>query len=190
MTAINDILTSIHGRELGLDKNRALICPGGFIAPAGAGAAAIAQAGLVFATAVSTGNGADTTDDTLATFSLPANSLNANNKVMRIRAWGVTAANGNNKTIKLFFGATNLSSGVVTSNNKSWSISMDVIRSGTSTQATYASCQVDTSVVAPAYQAATETDTAAIVIKATGASGTTGAANDVVLKGMTIEFLN
>jgi hypothetical protein len=140
----------------------------------------------------SVGNGADTTNDTAHTFTLPAGFLTTlgTNAALEIEAWGVSAANGNNKTFVLLFGSTTLiSSGVVTINNKSWFVKGRVIRSGTSTQAVLGQAQSDATAIAASSQAVTEDETATIVIKTTVASPTTGAANDLLAKGFIVKVV-
>lgn len=140
----------------------------------------------------SVGNAADTTDDVGHTFALPANFLATigTNTGLEIMAWGTSAANGNNKTFKTFFGATTaISSGVVTINNKSWFTKVRVIRTGVSTQTVVGQAQSDATAIACSVQAATEDETAAITIKTTLASPTTGAANDLLIKGSIITVI-
>lgn len=148
--------------------------------------------GKVNIQSASTGNGADATDDVAFTYSLPAAQLTTwgTNTMLEVQFWGVSAANGNNKTFKIFFGSvTAISSGVVTINNKSWSATARIIRSGTSTQAILGLAQSDATAIAASSQAGTEDETAAIVIKGTVASPTTGAANDLVAKGWSIKIV-
>lgn len=150
------------------------------------------MSGMLNAQSVSTGNGADTTDDTAYSFILPAGwlALLGTNSGLLVRFWGVSAANGNNKTFKLFFGTTTaISSGVVTINNKGWQASFEMLRSGTSTQTIIGSATSDATGIGTTVTAATEDETAAITIKGTLASGTTGAANDLVAKGWRVEVL-
>lgn len=138
------------------------------------------------------GNGADATDDTLFTYSLPANSLDATGRQIVIEAFGKFAANGNNKTVKLWFGTTMVfSSGVVTTNNLGWWAMMRLTKTGASTQIGIGfgvGGAAIWSVAVP--MAGTETDTGAITIKVTGASPTTGAASDVLGNAMTIRYEN
>lgn len=147
--------------------------------------------GLLNAQSASVGNAADTTDDVLHTYTLPATFLATlgTNKGLRIKAWGVSAANGNNKQFKLWFGSVNVASGVVTINNKSWHAEVLVVRSGVSTQSILGEAQSDATGIADSVLAGTEDETATITIKSTGASGTTGAANDLLGKGFMVEVI-
>ena len=54
------------------------------------------------------GTTAVTTEETLLTYTLPANSLTQGGRGIRIRAWGTTAATATTKRIRLKFGATNV----------------------------------------------------------------------------------
>lgn len=135
------------------------------------------------------GNGADATEDTLFTYSLPANSFDANGRGVRITAWGTLAANGNNKTTKIYWNTTNLSSGVLTLSGVSWKMQAEVHRSGSNQQVAVMNAQFGGTVINPSVTAPTATDTGAIVIKVTGQSGSS-AANDVLAYAMRVEYLN
>lgn len=146
-------------------------------------------AGILSVNTTSTGNGADTTEDTLLTFNLPAKVLSANGKTVKIRAWGTTAANADNKTMKLYFGSEVIATATAATSNKGWLLELEVIRTGASTQVVFGQGQVDTTNVTPLITTGAETDTAAIVIKVTGQAGT-GNANDIVAKGLIVEMSN
>jgi len=127
------------------------------------------------------GNAADTTDDTLFSTSLQANELAKNGDEYVLEACGSTAANGNNKTIKVFFGATAvLSSGVITSNAKKWTAYVRVKRSAAGTQIANGEFTVDGTATTVNLTTPAEDLTGAVTAKVTGASPTTGAASDVL----------
>ena len=134
--------------------------------------------------------GADTTEDVLATYSLPANTLKAaGGRMLRIRAWFKLAANANNKTMKLYFGGQTIATPTAATNAKNAYLELNVFRLGASSQCVVGVGQVDVTPVTPfTNNAATETDTAAIVIKATGQSGT-GTASDVICTAMVVEMI-
>ncbi len=138
------------------------------------------------------GNGADLTDDTLFTYSLPADALDANNRTIMVDAFGSFAANGNNKTVKLWFGTSLVfSSGVLTNNNVGWSARLMLGRTGASAQiGSGFGMAGSTPFPVPLPLVGTEATTGAITIKVTGASPTTGAANDVKGYGMVVTYLN
>jgi len=126
------------------------------------------------------GNAADTTDDTLFTYSLPAAFLGVNGQGIKVEASGVFAANGNNKTVKIFFGATAVATtGVVTNNATAWKATAVIYRTAAATQlgdgCIWTALLPFTTKTAPG-----ETLSGAVTVKVTGASGTTGAASDVL----------
>lgn len=136
----------------------------------------------------STGNGADTTEDVLMTYSLPANTLGTTARGLKITAWGNTAANADNKTIKLYFGSEVIASPTAATNNKGWYMYMEVYHTGANAQVAFGYGQVDTTAVTPLITTGAETESSAIVIKVTGTAGT-GNANDIVAKAMIVEPL-
>ena len=71
----------------------------------------------------------------LITYSLMKNTLVNNGDYLEIDAWGIYAANGNNKTVKLYFGnQTILDTGAIAANSGTWSIKAKIIRKSNSTQ--------------------------------------------------------
>lgn len=134
---------------------------------------------------------ADTNETDLWSYALPANTLSADGKGVRIRAWGTTGATANTKTLRLYVGATALFTlGPSAYNNLGWHIDAIVVRTGAATQLaeTWAVIGVVTGAVNQGATPAADT-TAAITLKVTGQNGT-AAANDVVLKGAIVEALN
>jgi len=156
---------------------------------AGLGTGTVVPEGVLSVNTTSTGNGADTTEDTLLTFSLPAKTLSAAKKGLKIRAWGTCAANTHNKTMKLYFGSEVVATPTAATNGVNWSLELEVYKTGSSTQVVFGGGLVDTTPVTPLVTTGAETDTAAITIKVTGQTGTSGA-NDVVAKGLIVEMLN
>ena len=150
------------------------------------------SAGTLNSQVGSIGNAADTTDDTTFQylFNIGAWSSFAVGAGIRVTAWGTVAANGNNKTWKIFFGTTTvISSGVVIINAKNWIARATVIRSGVSTQKVLGETVSDAAVISTNVADATESEAANITLKVTNASPTTGAAADVLTKGFTVEAL-
>lgn len=139
--------------------------------------------------AAGAGNTADTNEDVLFTYSLPANTLVNTGKGLRITAWGKTAANADNKTMKLYFGSEVITTPTAATNNKGWWLELDVFRTGASTQQVFGLGQVDTTAVTVYSAAGAETETAAITIKVTGTAGTANA-NDILCFGMVVETIN
>lgn len=158
--------------------------------PVGGSAATENAGGVSSLQTTSTGNGADTTEDVLQTYNLPANTFGASGaKLVRITATGHTAANADNKTVRLYFGSEVIATPTAATNNKGWWLQLEVTRTGASTQRVTGCGQVDTTSVTPLSATGAETETAAITIKCTGQAGT-GNANDILCDQMIVEVLN
>ena len=163
---------------------------------AGSGTGIIVPAGTinVQTSATGIGNGADTTDDTLFTYNLPLNSLSTNGLSIRAMASGHYATNVNSKRTKFWFAGTVIAdSGVITLSNVDWKVEVEIIR----IDATHVSCTgrytssmvVSTVTVTPNLVVSDLTSNASIV-KITGASTITGAANDVLGYAVKATFEN
>lgn len=161
-------------------------------------------------TAYPTGNGnaAATTDTVLFTYALPANALVNTGSQITVTASGSFAANANNKQVKIWWGTTTQTvgsavaggtliaqSGVVTTNGGGWEATVQVQKYGAAgsntqlaTAAQVIAGAVHTGTSAPA--ALTAVESGVINITVTGASSTTGAANDVVGNQFDIAFNN
>jgi len=69
-------------------------------------------------------------------FTVDVGTLAKQNSSILIFACGNTAANGNNKTLKLYFGSTNLfTTGAFAGNGISWSLQTEIVRNGAAAQA-------------------------------------------------------
>lgn len=157
------------------------------VRPSGGGSS-MNPTGNIFTFFGSVGNGADTTEDTLKSFALPANALDVVGRGVYIYAWGSYANNTNTKAAKLYFGSETI---VGTSGqNVGWALEMVVGKSAANVQQVNAQAVVGTSHGGTTTQAGAETDTAAITIKVTGQDTTSANANAIVLNGIFIQFMN
>lgn len=146
--------------------------------------------GMIYGTSASVATGGGTTEQTLATYSLPANALDAAGRRIRVHTAFHMATNGNNKTIKLYFGGSSISSGTLTDSNKNGVATLDIVKSGASTQIVSGTMQHDTTMITPYVNASgSDTDTAAITIKMTGQDGT-DSAGDIVMDDFYVEYMN
>lgn len=144
--------------------------------------------GLLNSQYTSSATGAGTSEQTLYTYTLPPNTLKTAGQTLHIKCYGVTAANGNNKTMKLYFGTTSVASPTAATNNKGWFMNLDVTRGASgAVQITQGAGQVDTTAVTPAVAAGTDDMTTALTIKCTGTDGS-DSAGDIVGKAMTVEI--
>lgn len=143
--------------------------------------------GLLTVKTTAVGNVGGGTDD-LQSYDLPANVLSANGVTLRIYAWGTTANNVNAKTVTLNFGSqTIMTQALTTSLAGTWRIEAIVARTGSSTQDIFAELlQLSTIIHKHTLTAGTQTDTAAITIKCTGAAT---ADNDIVQEGLVVEVM-
>lgn len=129
-----------------------------------------------------------TAEESVMSYSLPAGALKRNGQSLRIRAWGTTAANGNNKTQKLSFGsATLVSTGALAANAKDWYLEAIVVRSGDATQVAVANGQANGAIVLTDYTAPTQDLTAAVTIAVKCTDAT--AAADSLVKCLMVEML-
>ncbi len=163
----------------------------------GKGGALFKSGGMIYVNSSSAGlgNTSDTTSDTLDTYSMPGNSLQNNNYMLTIQAFGTFAANAHaNKVAALWFGSESVTITYSTSvtGGTPWALQMNVFKTGANTQFITAQTITGTVHGGITYQSVTpaETDTSAIVIKVSGQTPTTAAANDVVLYGWFIEASN
>ena len=139
------------------------------------------------------GNGADATDDTLFTYSLPLNSLSANGKSVFVRASGKTATNANLKTIKLFFAGTDfqtLPQGAYS--GAGWVLEYEITRVDSTHVNIVATAYLGTAdfkITLFNNSAVADLTANASIIKATGASASS-AANDILGYSMDVTFSN
>lgn len=164
---------------------------GDAVVASGGGEAVIG--GTLDVSATSAQTGANTDETTLYTYELRANTLSRDGQAVRVKAWGTTAANGNNKTFRLYFGATVLRGQLVALNNGTWVFDAVVVRTASGAQEAEVELRSSTTTTNVGYTAERTTPaadtTAAIVIKTTGINGTANA-GDIVFRGAIVELLN
>lgn len=148
--------------------------------------------GILSTSLTAVGTGADVTEDTLHTYSMPAGTLGTNGNGVRVTCWGSTGANGNNKTMKLYFGASSISTGAIAANAQTWFLKLLVLRTGAATQIVQGEGVSGTASVTPVAvynnSAGTDNLAAAVTIKCTGQNGT-ASANDIIATGMLVESI-
>lgn len=144
--------------------------------------------GLLYTATGTTASTGTTAEQTLGSYSLPANTL-ATGTRLRIGAAFLMAANTNTKTVKCYFGTSAISSGALLTNNKNGSCQVNVNGiAGTSLQTVTGNMLVDTTPITGYYNAGTDDETGAITIKITATQGSAQAA-DVVLNDFWVERL-
>lgn len=134
------------------------------------------------------GNGADTTEDTLFTYSLPPNALANVGNGVEILAWGSVPATSATKTARVYFGAIVVSVAYTTTQTGNWFIDMQVFKQASNVQLAITTADATGATTTRTITNTTngaETDTAAIVIKVTGQSSA-ATANLVLCNGFTV----
>ena len=134
------------------------------------------------------GNVDDGADD-LMTYTLPANTLNATTKAIRITARFTGAANANSKTMTFVFGSSSTAIFINSGSANTYYINFVIARSGLNTQDIWGDRWESggPSGNGLARITATETETGAITIKFTG---TATATDDIVQRLMIVEVCN
>lgn len=121
----------------------------------------------------------------LITYSLPANSLTAAGRGIRIYAWGTTTNNADAKTLTLNFGSQEVLTQAMTVNEaNTWEIEAIIARTGASTQDVFAKVTqlTGTALRKGTVTAGTQTETGAIIIKCT-------ATEEITQEGLLVEAL-
>jgi hypothetical protein len=156
------------------------------------------------------GNGADITDDVLASYTLPNSSFDALGRGLCIIAQGMTGPTNNDKRLKLWFNATIIAGVVIDgsviadsgawinsaapNNNIGWQLMSNVFKfgeAGSDTQygqGTAILGGVHCGIGSPVICSATEAN--ATVIAVTGSSYTAGVANDLVATWFEVNAMN
>ena len=148
-----------------------------------AGGASTQQAtigGTIYVSTTTAGN-TDAGEDTLHTFSVPANTLNTTGDSLEYYSAGTFANNANNKRLRVYFGATTmLDTGIVTTALAAWELRGVILRVTSTTQKASATLVVYSAggTVQGSYSTPGETLTSGTpVLKTTAEAVTT---NDVV----------
>jgi len=135
--------------------------------------------------------------DDLITYSLPADTLDANGKGIRVTMWGTGANNVNGKVLGIAWGSTSRPLALTISEAVFWKAEIIVVRTASGNQDVRMTFQetleatgggtLNTVKGSSAQYTATEADSAPIVIKAVADLVT--ATNDVVQEGLLVEQL-
>lgn len=132
----------------------------------------------------------DATENILLQYDLEANGLSEDGDFVEIDAFGIFAANANNKRVRLHFGSSVvLDTTSVAANSGSWIIQSKVIRVKSNSQKVITTIVSSNSLVIEKsiYVTASEDLNAAIVIKCTAEATS---ADDVVQEGLIIKLFN
>ncbi len=190
---VMDYLTGATGAPAILRSSQAATDASQFADSGGTVVARVTNYGVFSSTAAGSkfsnvGNVGGGTDD-LMTQNVAASALSANGKTVEIIAWGTTANNANAKTVTLNWGGQVIMTQALTiSIAGTWVIKAYIVKSGSSTQKIFAELkQLATSLEKHTITAGTQTDTAAITVKCTGAATSD---NDIVQEGLIVRLCN
>ena len=128
-------------------------------------------------------------EDDLITYTLPAATLSVDGMGVRITAFGQTANNANAKTVKMYFGSTNMATiGLDANSVGGWVYQATVIRTAAATQIAHVNMAAHwvTFKSGGNNTAPTETLSGAVTIKCTGAATTT---DDIVNSMLMVELI-
>lgn len=130
-----------------------------------------------------------TGEDVLMTYTLPASTLGADGRALRVTVWGITAGNGNTKTIKFYFGSTSVTLNPVTAapNAQVWRAQALIARTGATAQEMILTAQAGVVNEVASRTTPAETMSGAIVVKCTGEATSN---DDISQKGLLVELLN
>ena len=133
--------------------------------------------------AVATGT---TAEETLITWTLPANTLNAG-KMLRITAFANTAATTGVKTFRVYFGGTTICERATALNNGQFRGDMIVVATGSTTE--WSSGLVNSSAMSPTIYPATPAVSASGDI-AINLAGTSVVAGEITSRLLMVELVN
>ncbi len=128
-------------------------------------------------------------EDDLLTYSVPARTIEADNQYIVVKAWGTTAANANNKQVKLYWGASQLvATGALAANNKDWYIECIINRLSSTVATSVSNGQFNGAIIAhDSTNFGGQDWTLARIIKCTGEATTT---DDIIQTGMSITYMD
>jgi hypothetical protein len=125
---------------------------------------------------------ANTTETDLHAYAVSGGTLAANGDQINVKFSGLTAANGNTKRLRVYFGTTVIfDSTAVAFNAAHWEIEATIIRVSATTCRVTAKGLFGTNVSLVTYTAATETLANSLALKLTGTNGTSNA-GDITAK--------
>ncbi len=146
---------------------------------------AIKPSGNIKATVGPIGSSATNVAQTLATYSLPANSLNTDGNELSITAWGVFGATGT-PGVSLNVGGATVSLATGSHTSLVWELTALVLRAGANAQNLHMQSVMSTTQT-PKNATDTSVDTSAITISVT-ANDTAAVQSSIILYGFTVEY--
>lgn len=128
----------------------------------------------------------DADEDDLHSYSVPADTLANDGETLRWDTVFSLAANGNNKTIKVYFGSSGVTIYTGTGNNLQIAVTVWIMRSAAAQQKLWLSAIVDTTSHDAGFAVPTETLSGAVTFKFTGEATAT---DDVRQRASILKFV-
>jgi hypothetical protein len=149
-----------------------------------------ARGGVLNTPVAAVGNGADTTEDTLQTFSVPANTLRNVGDRIRIVAGGTMAASTDSRIARIRLGALIYAQVTATiASTTTWRLECDVVKTANNAQMRTGVGLATSAGVTTINGADTLTDTGALSLTVTGQNTTNSVASSVVCNYLLAEAL-
>lgn len=181
------VVTNKHNSGIVLGDSTGITVPGLVQAKTGT-ETTYARAGGNLKTDTTDNATVDGSERTLTNYQVPASTLATNGDYLEARAFGTFAANGNNKTVNIYFGSTLIfTTTALAFNNATWDAQITIIRTGATSQKAIVNFRTSSALLVSTatYTAASETLANAQFFYCTGI-GTS--ANDVVERGFTVRW--
>lgn len=158
---------------------------GAFIA--GGGTATYKAEGQIATTAGPITSGNTNTSQTLASYTLPANTLKNVGQEVVVTAWGTVAGNAAAKSIVMNIGGTTVTTGTQTGSGYAWFIDGQYMKTSGNAQSYLFSGAASGGVVTQKAGTDTSVDTGTIAISLV-ATDASAASSDITLLGFAVEF--
>lgn len=145
---------------------------------------------ILYVTGTSVGNGADTTEDTLQSFTMAAGQLANVGDVIRITAGGTFAGSTDSKQVKIKFAnaAMSIPTGSTVGATR-WAANVAITKTGTNTQSFIVGAENISASPGTNSGTLTATDANALTIAVTGQNSTNSVAGSVTCQVLLIEYI-
>jgi hypothetical protein len=144
---------------------------------------------LMFQSTTVNGNGADTTEDTLYTTTIPAGLLQNVGDTLHVVVKGTAAASTDTKVLRIRFGNTLVSNfNCVAVGQVAWYFDAYIMKTGSNTQSTTALINSVTN-TNTTINPSSITDTAAIVLLVSGQNNTTSTLNSIQASSIQVWYM-
>lgn len=137
-----------------------------------------------------TGNGADLTEDTLQSFTLPAGQLLNVGDRIHVTAGGTLGATTDTKVIRLKLGSSGSVCGIqsTTAGQTAWAMICDIIKTSSNNQL-ISGLTMNTNAAAGTNVTLNQTDTGTLALVITGQNSTNSVLNSLVLRNMIVDYI-